>query len=405
MKGWNVSGCPDLNALSEPAWRKVCAARTLVVKIGSNLLTTPGNGLNRDWIAARALEMVQLIRQGRRVVIVTSGAVAAGYPRLGLSARPKLLREKQAAASAGQAVLMGCYESVFAAHGIHTAQVLLTRDDVENRRRYLNARDTLKTLLGFGLVPIVNENDTVRVEQIKFGDNDTLSANVADLVDAELLILLSDVDGLFDADPRNNPHARPIPLVAKVTAEVEKLAGGSGSAVGLGGMITKLQAAKMASLSGCPMVLTNGFSEHPILTVFSGQPVGTLFLPASSPLNAHKRWLANSRLSRGELTLDAGAITALRKGKSLLARGIIAVDGDFDRGDAVFCLDPDGVRVAKGQVNYPAADIRRIAGRHSDDFEAILGFLGDPEIIHRDHMAMITPSNPKAADSVAQDDS
>ncbi|MBF0148021.1 MAG: glutamate 5-kinase [Magnetococcales bacterium] len=388
MKEWNVSGSPE--SILHRSWQTVCAARTLVVKIGSNLLTTPGNGLNGEWIAARAMEMAQLIREGRRVVIVTSGAVAAGYPRLGLTTRPRLLREKQAAAAAGQAILMGCYETVFSAHGIHTAQILLTRDDVEHRRRYLNARDTLKTLLDFGLVPIVNENDTVMVEQIKFGDNDTLSANVADLVGADLLILLSDVDGLFDADPRHNPMARPIPLVAEVTPEVEQLAGGSGSAVGLGGMVTKLKAAKMASLSGCPMVLTNGFSNQPILSVFSGQPVGTLFLPTTSPLNAHKRWLANSRLARGELTLDAGAVAALHKGKSLLARGIVAVEGDFDRGDAVFCLDPEGVRIAKGQVNYPTTDLKKIAGHHSNDFEAILGFLGDPEVIHRDRMAIIT---------------
>ncbi|HAT49223.1 MAG TPA: glutamate 5-kinase, partial [Alphaproteobacteria bacterium] len=257
-KGWNVSGFPDDPALSERSWQMVGAARTIVIKIGSNLLTTAGNGLNRDWIARRGLEMVQLMGQGRKVVIVTSGAVAAGYPRLGLSVRPKLLREKQAAASAGQPILMGCYQEVFAAHGLQTAQILLTRDDVEHRRRYLNARDTLRTLLDFGLVPIVNENDTVVVEQIKFGDNDTLSANVADLVGADLLILLTDVDGLFDTDPRHNPQARRIPLVTEVTPEVEKLAGGSGTAVGLGGMVTKLKAAKMASLSGCPMVLTNG---------------------------------------------------------------------------------------------------------------------------------------------------
>lgn len=385
-------GFPDGKPVTERELQRVGAAKTVVVKIGSNLLTIPGNGLNRDWIEARVLEMVQLIGQGRRVVVVTSGAVAAGYPRLGLSTRPKLLREKQAAASAGQAVLMGCYEAVFSSHGIHTAQVLLTRDDVEHRRRYLNARDTLKTLLDFGLVPVVNENDTVMVEQIKFGDNDTLSANVADLVDADLLILLSDVDGLYDADPRHNPHARLIPVVTQVTPEVESLAGGSGSAVGLGGMVTKLKAAKMASLSGCPMVLTNGFSNNPILAVFSGQ-VGTLFLPAINPLNAHKRWLANSRLARGELTLDAGAVTALKNGKSLLARGIVAVEGEFDRGDAVLCLDPDGTRLAKGQVNYPSTDICRVAGHHSTDFEAILGFLGDPEIIHRDRMALIFPDD------------
>ncbi|MBF0108967.1 MAG: glutamate 5-kinase [Magnetococcales bacterium] len=390
MKEWNVSGSPDTDVLAQRAWATVHASRMVVVKIGSNLLTLAGNGLNRDWIAARGRELVHLIRQGRRVAIVTSGAVAAGYPRLGLAARPKLLREKQAAAAAGQAILMECYESVFAAHGIHTAQVLLTRDDVENRRRYLNARDTLKTLLDFGLVPIVNENDTVMVEQIKFGDNDTLSANVADLVGADLLILLTDVDGLYDADPRLNPGARPISLVTEVTPEVEKLAGGSGSQVGLGGMITKLKAARMAAFSGCPMVLTNGFATDPILGVFRGQPVGTLFLPVAEPLNAHKRWLANSRLARGELTLDAGAVTALGKGKSLLARGIVAVAGEFDRGDAVFCLDPAGNRIAKGQVNYASAELERIAGRHSHEFESILGFLGDPEVIHRDRMAMIS---------------
>ena len=385
----SVSGSDDSEERLRQLWQQMRTARRIVVKIGSNLLTVGGQGLQQTWISARATEMVRLINQGRQVVVVTSGAVAAGTPLLGLKRPLASLREKQAAAAAGQSVLMRCYEVGFAAHNIPVGQVLITRDDVENRRRYLNARDTLHTLVALGLVPIVNENDTVMVEEIKFGDNDTLSANVADLLGADLLILLSDVDGFFDADPRINPAARPLPLIERITSEIENLAGGVGSRVGSGGMATKLKAAKMAARRGCHTVLTNGFRSSPILEVLAENPVGTLFLADGDPLNAHKAWIANARLGRGEIILDAGAISALCAGKSLLAKGIVEVRGHFDRGDAVFCLDSHHQPIAKGAVNYSAEDLHRIQGQHSGSFEAILGFIGDAEIIHRDNMVML----------------
>lgn len=385
----NVSGLSDPLQKFHQAWQQVRAARRIVVKIGSNLLTAGGQGLRRAWVAERATELAHLIREGRRVVVVTSGSVAAGSPLLGLKRPPNSLREKQAAAAAGQSILMQCYEAGFAAHGIRVGQLLITRDDVENRRRYLNARDTLLTLSALGLVPIVNENDTVMVEEIKFGDNDTLSANVADLLGADLLVLLSDVDGFCDADPKLHPMAKPLPLVEEITPGIEKLAGGVGSSHACGGMTTKLKAAKMAARRGCHTVLTNGFRLNPISEVFSGEPVGTLFLAKGDPLNAHKAWIANARWSRGEILMDAGAVKALHAGKSLLAKGILEVRGEFDRGDAVFCLDPKGQKIAKGAVNYNAKDIQSIKGQHSSAFDAILGFMGDAEIIHRDDMVML----------------
>ena len=390
-----MSGFPDNQTETEQVvwtlnqeWEKVRSAQRVVIKIGSNLLTGGKNGLRRKWIARRVREMAGLIKGGRQVVVVTSGSVAAGLPLLGLDRPPANLMEKQAAAAAGQVPLLNCYQEAFSKHGINVGQVLLTRDDVDNRRRYSNARDTLDTLLSLGLVPVVNENDTVVVEQLKFGDNDTLSANIADLIGADLLILLSDVDGLYGDDPRQNPEARLIPIVEKVTPKIEKLAGGVGSTVGSGGMITKLKTAKMAARSGCHMVLTNGFRDNPIHEVFGQNSVGTLFLPEKNPLTRYKRWIANSKVVRGELVLDRGAVTALTKGKSLLARGIVTVDGRFDRGDVVNCLDPDGLCIARGIVHYNAKDLSAIAGRHSDEFESILGFIGKTAIIHRDEMVV-----------------
>ncbi|MBF0183556.1 MAG: glutamate 5-kinase [Magnetococcales bacterium] len=369
-------------------WQQVHAARRVVIKIGSNLLTAGGEGLRQAWVNQRAADVVRLLKEGRQVVIVSSGAVAAGTPLLGLQRPPASLREKQAAAAAGQPLVMRCYEQAFAAFGVAVGQVLITRADVENRRRYLNARDTLWTLSSLGLVPVVNENDTVMVEEIQFGDNDTLSANVADLVGADLLILLSDVDGFFDADPRLNAQAKPLPLVERITPALEKLAGGVGSSVGRGGMATKLKAAKMAARRGCQTVLTNGFRTDPVAEVFS-QAVGTLFLADGNPLNAHKAWIANARWSKGEIVLDAGAARALRKGGSLLAKGIVAVRGPFVRGDAVVCLDPAGEAIAKGSVNYPSGEVELIRGQHSSAFEAILGFAGDAEVIHRDNLVLL----------------
>lgn len=373
-------------------WQQVRAARRVVIKIGSNLLTAGGTGVRQGWVEARTHEMARLQHEGKQIAVVTSGAVAAGTPLLGWQRPPSVLREKQAAAAAGQTALMRCYEAGFAAHGLRVGQVLISRDDVEHRRRYLNARDTLQTLASLGVVPVINENDTVMVEEIKFGDNDTLSANVADLMNADLLILLSDVVGFFDANPRDTPSARHLPLVEQITPEMTQWAGGVGSSVACGGMATKLKAAQMAARRGCHTVLTSGLVPNPIGRVFQEEPVGTLFVAHDDPLNAHKAWIANARWGRGGLHLDGGAVQALQAGKSLLAKGIVAVEGTFDRGDAVFCLSPEGYHVAKGAVNYHADDLRRIQGHHSTAFESLLGFVGDDEIIHRDHLVMLTPS-------------
>ncbi|MBF0177975.1 MAG: glutamate 5-kinase [Magnetococcales bacterium] len=370
-------------------WQQVAGSRRVVVKIGSNLLTAGGSTLDQAWIAARCREVEALIQEGRQVVIVTSGAVAAGRPRLNLG-RPLIsLREKQAAAAAGQGFLMRCYEEAFASLGRHVGQILLTRDDVAHRRRYLNARDTLETLLQLGLVPIVNENDSVVVAEIRFGDNDTLAALVAGLIQADLLILLSDVDGLCDANPRFDATARRIPLVERVTPELEALAGGAGTSVGSGGMATKLRAARKAARSGCRTVLANGFRDDPIRTIFHGEPLGTLFLAESDAISSRKRWIADGLLAEGELILDQGATHALLSGRSLLAKGIRDVVGNFDRGDAVYCSTPQGEHTAKGLVNYNADDLRRIVGRHSAEFEKILGFIADEEIIHRNDMVIL----------------
>ncbi|MBF0124534.1 MAG: glutamate 5-kinase [Magnetococcales bacterium] len=372
------------------AWQRVAQARRVIIKIGSQLLTAGQDHLQRDWIGRRCREVCLALAAGRQAVIVTSGAIAAGTARLHLGRKPLLLREKQAAAAAGQGVLMQCYEEAFIAHDRSVAQILLTREDVAHRRRYLNARDTLETLLTLGLVPIVNENDTVVVEEICFGENDTLAALVAGLIDADLLILLSDIDGLYDHDPHQHDQAQLIPLVSHITADIERLAGGSGSQVGSGGMVTKLQAARMAARSGCMTVIANGFCEAVIPRILAGQPTGTLFLSEDDAISSRKRWIAHGLRSGGDVELDDGAAAALLGGRSLLAKGIRRVQGHFDRGAAVRCLSPQGEPLARGLVNYSADELRRIAGHHSSEFEAILGFRGDDEVIHRDNLVVLT---------------
>jgi glutamate 5-kinase len=381
-KGARETGVAD-------AWQRVPSARRVIVKIGSNLLTRGGDVLCREWILARAREISALLETGRQVAIVTSGAVAAGTSKLGLGRKPVRLREKQAAAAAGQGVLMQHYEEAFAATGRMVGQVLLTRDDVMHRRRYLNARDTLETLLEYGLIPIVNENDTVAVDEICFGENDTLAALVAGLIGADLLVLLSDIDGLYAADPRLHAEAEFIPLVTEITPGIEQAGGGSGSQVGSGGMATKLKAARMAARSGCMTVIANGFREGVLTDVCAGRPAGTLFLSGRDPLGSRKRWIADGLKGVGELELDAGAVRALLDGSSLLARGIRAVSGRFGRGVAVHCRTPKGEIIARGLVNYSADELRLIAGRHSGEFESLLGFRGNDEVIHRDNLVLL----------------
>ncbi|MBF0285309.1 MAG: glutamate 5-kinase [Magnetococcales bacterium] len=382
----------SLAARIEEQWRLARTARRLVVKIGSNLLTGGGQGVRGRWLDDCCGEIAGLMDVGKQVVVVTSGAVAAGTPRLGLGRRPNCLREKQAAAAAGQGVLMRWYEESLESRGRHPAQVLLTREDVQHRRGYLNARDTLVTLLELGLVPVINENDTVAVEELKFGDNDTLAALVAGLIDAELLILLTDVDGLFNADPRHHAGASVLPLVEHVTPEVEALAGGVGSAVGSGGMRTKLKAARKAARYGCRTILADGFADHPLRRVMDPAlpPAGTLFMAEpGDPISHRKRWIANGLVSEGTLLLDEGAALALRAGKSLLSKGVRGVEGAFERGAVVYCRAPDGRAVAKGMVNFAASQALRIMGRHSHEIESLLGFASDEEMIHRDNLVLL----------------
>ncbi|MBF0310982.1 MAG: glutamate 5-kinase [Magnetococcales bacterium] len=391
VTGLSNPGDETLESRLRHGWLRARQARRVVIKIGSNLLTGGGSSLRQEWIDARAGEIARLRAQGRQVVVVTSGAVAAGLPKLGLNRSPACLREKQAAAAAGQGLLMRCYAEAFAPHGIHVGQILITRDDVHHRRRYLNARDTLITLLELGLIPVVNENDTVvTLELREFSDNDRLAAMVAGLVEADMLVLLSDVDGLYSKNPRLDPKAHHLPLVERITPEIESLAGGAGSAVGKGGMVTKLAAARMAARSGCHTVLTNGFLDNPVSRIFEGEGhPGTLFLAQGNPISSRKRWIANGLAATGELVLDGGAVLALLAGKSLLAKGIVAVEGGFDRGDAVHCRSPEGRIIAKGLVHYDAEELKRIKGHHSREIRTILGSDAGEEVIHRDDLVVL----------------
>ncbi|MCE1238756.1 MAG: glutamate 5-kinase [Azonexaceae bacterium] len=367
---------------------RLATAHRLVVKVGSALVTNSGNGLDLPAIDSWARQIAELRRQGREVILVSSGAVACGVQRLGWGRRPKTVHEKQAAAAVGQAGLIQVYEAAFGKHGLHTAQILLTHDDLADRKRYLNARATLSTLLELGVVPIINENDTVITDEIKFGDNDTLGALVANLIEAEALIILTDQPGLFTADPRKNPDATLIREAAAGTPELEEMAGGAGSLVGTGGMITKVIAAKRAARSGAHTVIASGHEQDPILRLAAGEALGTLLVSQTPPLAARKQWLADHLQLAGKVHLDAGAVDALNKGKSLLPIGVATVDGDFERGAAIACIAPDGTEVARGLSNYSSSDARRIARKATADLEGILGYIEEPELIHRDNLIL-----------------
>lgn len=365
-------------------------AKRVVVKIGSALLTAGGRGLNKEAIADWVEQMAGLRAQGIEVILVSSGAVAEGMARLGLRLRPKALHELQAAASVGQMGLVRVFENNFQRHGLHAAQVLLTHDDLSDRQRYLNARSTLLALLKFGVVPVINENDAVATEEIRFGDNDTLGALVANLIEAELLIILTDQQGLYTADPSVDPSARLVPEVSVDDPGLDAMAGGSRSGLGRGGMSTKVRAAKLASRSGAATVIAAGFMESVITEVVAGRLVGTYMVPGIGPLLARKRWLAGQLQVKGRLELDEGAVRALRdSGKSLLAVGVKGVLGGFQRGELVSCVSEQGMEVARGLVNYGAEDVRKIAGKSSSEFERILGFADDEELIHRDNMVVM----------------
>lgn len=336
-----------------------------------------------------ALQIAGLKQAGKDVILVTSGAVGVGSRRLGLTERPRTIPEKQAAAAVGQGLLMHAYERAFSERDLIVGQVLLTADDIADRRRHLNSRHTLLTLLQYGAVPVINENDTVAVDEIRFGDNDTLSALVATLVGADVLVILSDVDGLYSGDPRVNPEARLIPVVAELTTELEKAAGGAGSAFSTGGMATKLQAARIVTAAGIPMVLANGAGADVLQRLLAGRRTGTLFLPQERPLPARKRWLAFHERPRGSVYVDGGAALALAgRGGSLLPAGIVRVEGVFEQGDLVRVCDADGRELGRGLVNYGATSLRRIQGSRTGDIERILGYKDYDEVIHRDNLAV-----------------
>ncbi|MEK7850949.1 MAG: glutamate 5-kinase [Deltaproteobacteria bacterium] len=365
-------------------------AKRVVIKVGSAVLTLPDGRLNETAFKGLALEVSKLRGKGIEVAMVTSGAVAAGMGKLGFTERPKSIPEKQAAAAAGQSSLMGRYERVFAAHDLNVAQVLLTHEDLSNRHRYLNARNTLFALLSYGLLPIINENDTVVVDEIKFGDNDNLSALVTGLIDADLLLILTDIEGLYDRDPRSHADARLITLVEKIDSRIELMAGGEGSSIATGGMITKIHAAKKASSIGIPTIITNGREMANIGKVFAAENTGTLFLSQSEKLTSRKHWIATVLKPKGKIVVDVGAREALiSKGKSLLPTGIVGVEGDFEIGDAVTLADKEGNRFAQGLAGYTDAEVLLIMGHRSSRIEEILGYKYCDEVIHRDDLVIL----------------
>lgn len=369
----------------------LATARRLVVKVGSALVTSNGNGLDLAAIAGWARQIAALRAAGREVVLVSSGAVACGVQRLGWQRRPRTMHEKQAAAAVGQAALVEVYEAAFNKHQLRTAQILLTHDDLADRKRYLNARSTLNTLLELGVIPIINENDTVVTSEIKFGDNDTLGALVANLLEADALIILTDQKGLYTADPRKDPTARLIEQATAGDPALEDMAGGAGTQVGTGGMITKVIAAKRAARSGAATVIASGHEVDPILRLAQGEALGTLLISETPPLAARKQWLADHLQLAGRITLDAGAVAALQAGKSLLPVGMTMVQGDFERGAAIACQTEDGQEIARGLSNYGSSEARRIAGKSTAEIEQILGYLEDAEMIHRDNLILLTP--------------
>jgi glutamate 5-kinase len=371
--------------------RKLKGVRRVVVKVGSGLITARDAGLDAARIAALADELSAVMARGKEVVLVSSGAIVAGMARLGLRERPRSIPEKQAAAAVGQSALMQHYETAFARHRRPVAQILLTQADVSARARYLNARNTLVTLLGFGVLPIINENDTVAVEEIKFGDNDNLSALVAQLVDADLLVLLTDVDGLYDADPLREPNARKLDTVEAVTPEIERLVWADASRTAVGGMATKLQAAQKAAASGIPMVIASGRDAGALTRLLKGEPVGTWFAPRGDRLAARKRWIAFAVPPQGRLLVDAGARQALtERGKSLLPSGVIEVEGEFDAGEVVaLCGEDDGKEFARGLVNFDARELRKIRRAQTAEIEGLLGYKSFDEVIHRDNLVVL----------------
>lgn len=364
-------------------------ARRWVIKIGSALLTNDGAGLDRQAIDGWVEQIAQLLAKGNEVVLVSSGAIAEGIVRLGWTTRPESIHELQAAAAVGQMGLIQAYESSFKRYDRHTAQILLDHDDLASRQRYLNARGALQTLIGLNVVPIVNENDTVVTDEIRFGDNDSLAALVANLIDADMLVILTDKDGLYDANPDNNPNAQLVSEAMADDSSLDALAGGSSGSLGRGGMITKLQAARLAARSGCSTVIAGGRNQQILHQVAAGENVGTLLSASQKPLAARKQWLAGQLQVKGKLILDAGAVKVLtEQGRSLLAVGVSAVQGKFTRGELVSCVDSHGVEIARGLVNYNSDEANRIKGQSTEAIPKILGYRDDDELIHRDNLVI-----------------
>ena len=367
------------------------ASNRWVVKIGSSLLTTQGQGLNCEAIDSWVEQLVALKKQGKEIVLVSSGSVAEGMTRLGWNERPHELQKLQAAAAVGQMGLIQAYESSFQRFQMHTAQILLTHQEIKNRKQYLNAKHTLKTLLALNVVPIINENDTVATEEIKLGDNDNLAAMVANLVEADLLLILTDQEGVFDADPRTNSNAKLITETSVNDPLLNKVAGGSGSHIGSGGMQTKIEAARRAARSGAMTLIASGLNSNVISEIAANKKVGSRLIPDQQPLAARKQWLAGQLQVCGKLILDDGAVKALSqdKGVSLLAIGVTAVEGDFRRGDLVACVTSQGVDIAHGLVNYNADEIQKIKRHSSKEIESILGYVDESELIHVDDLVLL----------------
>lgn len=367
-------------------------AKRVVVKVGSSLVTNEGRGLDEAAIGEWCRQMAQLVRDGREVIMVSSGAIAEGMKRLGWTARPKLIQELQAAAAVGQMGLAQMYETKLRLNGLGSAQVLLTHADLADRERYLNARSTLLTLLKLGVVPVINENDTVVNDEIKFGDNDTLGALVANLVDADALVILTDQKGLYTADPRKDPSATFVHEAQAGDAKLEAMAGGAGSSLGRGGMITKILAAKRAAGSGASTVIAWGREPDVLTRLVQGEAIGTLLIAPTQKQQARKQWMADHLQLRGAVVVDAGAAVKLRdEGKSLLPIGMVQVDGEFSRGDVIAVRDLAGVEIARGLANYSSAEARLLCRKPSSEFEKLLGYAAEPEMLHRDNLVLTRP--------------
>ena len=368
----------------------LASASRLVVKVGSSLVTSEGRGIDHAAVARWAAEIARLTLAGKSVILVSSGAIAEGLRRLGWPDRPRAIHDLQAAAAVGQMGLVQAYETAFAQYGLHTAQVLLTHEDLADRRRYLNARTTLTTLLGLRVVPVINENDTVTTDEIRFGDNDTLGALVTNLVEADVLVLLTDQQGLCTADPRRHPDATLVRIGRAGDPALEAMAGGAGSAVSRGGMLTKVLAAKRAARSGASTIIACGHEPEVLTRLANGEALGTTLTAERTSLAARKQWLADHVQLAGKLMLDDGAVRAItRDGKSLLPIGVVSVSGNFGRGEVVGCFAPDGREIARGLVNYAAQEASRIVRRPSSEIEAVLGYVDEPELIHRSNLVLL----------------